>query len=80
MFYYPNRSQAIRIQQTLETLYHGLNGEYFYGDDAWNYIHRHTGIDLRGILEKIAQEIEQDDQRRREMLAIKERLYNGQRT
>ena len=56
MFYYPNRSQAIRIQQTLETLYHGLNGEYFYGDDAWNYIHRHTGIDLRGILEKIAQE------------------------
>lgn len=31
-------------------------------------------------VEKIAQEIEQDDQRRREMLAIKERLYNGQRT
>lgn len=31
-------------------------------------------------VEKIAQEIEQDDQRRREMLAIKERLYNGQRS
>ena len=30
-------------------------------------------------VEKIAQEIEQDDQRRREMLAIKERLYNGNR-
>ncbi|MBI4673311.1 MAG: chromosomal replication initiator protein DnaA [Chloroflexi bacterium] len=30
-------------------------------------------------VEKIAQEIEQDDQRRREMLAIKERLYNGAR-
>jgi chromosomal replication initiator protein len=28
-------------------------------------------------VEKIAQEVEQDDQRRREMLAIKERLYNG---
>ncbi len=28
-------------------------------------------------VEKIAMEIEQDDQRRREMLAIKERLYNG---
>lgn len=28
-------------------------------------------------VEKIAQEIEQDDQRRREMLAIKERLYNN---
>ncbi|MDL1896199.1 chromosomal replication initiator protein DnaA, partial [Anaerolineae bacterium CFX7] len=31
-------------------------------------------------VEKIAQEIEQDDQRRREMLAIKERLYNGNRS
>jgi chromosomal replication initiator protein len=30
-------------------------------------------------VEKITQEIEQDDQRRREMIAIKERLYNGQR-
>ncbi len=30
-------------------------------------------------VEKIAQEIEQDDQRRREMLSIKERLYQGQR-
>lgn len=30
-------------------------------------------------VEKVAQEIEQDDQRRREMLAIKERLYNGNR-
>jgi chromosomal replication initiator protein len=30
-------------------------------------------------VEKITQEIEQDDQRRREMLAIKERLYRGQR-
>ncbi len=31
-------------------------------------------------VEKIAQEIEQDDQRRREVLAIKERLYSGHRT
>jgi chromosomal replication initiator protein len=30
-------------------------------------------------VEKIGQEIEQDDQRRREMLSIKERLYQGQR-
>lgn len=30
-------------------------------------------------VDKIAEEIEQDDQRRREMLAIKERLYNGNR-
>jgi len=26
MFYYPNRSQAIKIQETLKTLYLGVNG------------------------------------------------------
>ena len=31
MFYYPNRDQAIRIQKTLETLYKGAGGEYYYG-------------------------------------------------
>ena len=31
MFYYPNRRQAQRIQQTLETLYVGVGGEYHYG-------------------------------------------------
>lgn len=25
MFYYPNRTQAIKIQQTLETLYNGID-------------------------------------------------------
>lgn len=54
MFYYPNRSQAIRIQQTLETLYHGVGGEYFYGDAAWDYVHKETGVDLKTILERIA--------------------------
>lgn len=56
MFYYPNRTQAQRIQKTLETLYAGADGEYHYGDDAWNYIQKYTGIDFKGILEKIAQE------------------------
>ena len=27
MFYYPNRAQAIRIQETLETLYEGVGGQ-----------------------------------------------------
>lgn len=53
MFYYPNRSQAVRIQQTLETLYHGVNGEYYYGDHAWAYVHAETDVDLKGILERI---------------------------
>ncbi len=56
MFYYPNRTQAIRIQNTLETLYKGIGGEYYYGDSAWEYVKNRTGIDLKNILEKIAKE------------------------
>jgi hypothetical protein len=56
MFYYPNRSQAIRIQEALETLYHGVGGEYHFGDAAWKYIKNRTGIDLHGILKKLANE------------------------
>jgi hypothetical protein len=50
MFYYPNRAQAIRIQKTLETLYKGVGGEYYYGEEAWSYLFRETGVDLRQIL------------------------------
>ena len=56
MFYYPNRTQAIRIQQTLETLYGGIGGDYHYGDDAWKYIEQYTSIELKAILNKIARE------------------------
>lgn len=56
MFYYPNRGQAINIQKTLETLYHGLNGDYFYGDAAWKYVTDMTKIDLKAILSEIADE------------------------
>lgn len=54
MFYYPQRTQAIKIQETLETLYHGIGGKYYYGDSAWEYIKSFTGIDLLEILEAIA--------------------------
>lgn len=54
MFYYPNRTQAIKIQKTLETLYCGVNGYYYYGDAAWDYIENFTGINLLEILNKIA--------------------------
>ena len=54
MFYYPNRRQAQRIQQTLETLYVGVGGEYHYGENAWQYVHEYTGVDLKRILETIA--------------------------
>lgn len=56
MFYYPNRAQAIRIQETLETLYEGVSGEYYYGGAAWNYVRDKTAIDLKEILEEIADE------------------------
>ena len=54
MFYYPNRMQAVRIQETLETLYEGVNGEYYYGEGAWDYVLRRTRIDLKATLEEIA--------------------------
>jgi len=56
MFYYPNRAQAIKIQQTLETLDKGVKGQYYYGDAAWQYVKKRTGVDLLGILTKLAKE------------------------
>jgi hypothetical protein len=54
MFYYPNRSQAIRIQETLKTVYAGVSGEYYFGDDAWEFVRKETDINLLKILEDIA--------------------------
>ena len=58
MFYYPNRSQAIRIQGALKTLYEGISvrdnpnirGQYFQGEAAWAYVKERTSIDLKVIL------------------------------
>lgn len=62
MFYYPNRTQAKRIQETLETLYKGIGGEYHWGDNAWNYVRRKTGFDLKFLLETIAEENAHEDE------------------
>ena len=56
MFYYPNRAQAIRTQETLKTVYAGVDGEYYFGDGAWDFVKKETGIDLLKILEDIAEE------------------------
>lgn len=56
MFYYPNRTQAIRIQQTLKTIYEGVEGDYYYAESAWGFIEQYTGINLLAILEKIAEQ------------------------
>ena len=58
MFYYPQREQAIRVQDALKTIYHGVKGEYYAGDDAWKFVKQYTGIDLKSILEQIANERE----------------------
>ena len=55
MFYYPQREQAIKIQETLKTIYKGVNGEYYAGDEAWNYLIKTTGYDLKEILVEIAE-------------------------
>lgn len=56
MFYYPQREQAIRIQQTLKTLYAGVEGEYYGGDEAWEHLKAYSGVDLKAILAIIANE------------------------
>lgn len=56
MFYYPQREQAIRIQETLKTLYAGVEGEYYSGEDAWTYLKDYSGVDLKAILTEIANE------------------------
>jgi hypothetical protein len=56
MFYYPQREQAKRIQATLKTLYAGVKGEYYGGDEAWTYLKKYTGVDLKAILTEIANE------------------------
>ena len=50
MFFDPNREQAIKIQAKLKRLYEDIGGEYYSGEDAWNYWKKKTGIDLKKIL------------------------------
>lgn len=58
MYYYPNRIQAKRIQETLEAVYAGVGGEYYCGDNAWSYVKSKTSIDLLSILTRIANELD----------------------
>lgn len=54
MFYYPNRTQAIRIQETIKSIYNGNGGDYFFGNNAWEIIKQETNVDLLNILKDIA--------------------------
>lgn len=53
MFYTPNRTQAIRIQQKIKQMYGDMGGECYFAVDAWEFMKRYTGIDLLDILETI---------------------------
>lgn len=54
MFYYPLRTQAKKIQETLKTIYAGVKGDYYAGDGAWEFIKSYSGYDLKAILTTIA--------------------------
>lgn len=54
MFYYPQRSQAMKIQKILATYYKGVKGQYYSGDEAWDFVKKYTGYDLLKILTDIA--------------------------
>jgi hypothetical protein len=54
MFYYPNRAQAARIQETMKTVYAGVGGAYYAGEEAWKYVLQRTKIDLKSLLLEVA--------------------------
>lgn len=54
MFYYPQRTQAKKIQEALKTIYAGFKGSYYAGDDAWRFVKDYSGYDLKAILTNIA--------------------------
>ena len=56
MFYYPQRAQAVKVQQTLKTLYSAVEGAYYSGDEAWDFVKTYSGVDLKLILTTIANE------------------------
>jgi len=58
MYYYPNRAQAIKIQSAIADLYRANGGAYYYADAAWEHIQAVTGVDLLGILRRLAEEVE----------------------
>jgi hypothetical protein len=55
MFFEPNREQAQKIQATLQTIYTGVGGEYYSGEPAWQFVYKETEINLKNILQEIAQ-------------------------
>lgn len=53
MLFNPERSQAIKIQKKLKELYKEVDGEYYSGEDAWEYLRKITGTDLKRFFENL---------------------------
>lgn len=53
MFFEPNRTQASSIQAKMRKLYKEIGGEYYAGKDAWDYMKKETGIDLKYLFENL---------------------------
>lgn len=49
MFFEPNRAQAVSVQAKLKKFYREIGGEYYSGEDAWNYLKKETGVDLKHL-------------------------------
>ena len=49
MFYMPDRKQALRIQERVKESYQ-RDGEAYIEEDAWDYVKRYTGFDLKSYL------------------------------
>lgn len=56
MFYYPNRQQAIRVQDNLHKFYDNNNGQFYAEETAWEFMKEYTGVDLKKLLMEIANE------------------------
>ncbi|WP_170528534.1 ApaLI family restriction endonuclease [Ruegeria arenilitoris] len=56
MFFEPLRSQAVKIQSKLRTLYVSEGGAYYSGQDAWDFMVEYANVDLKAIIEEVAQE------------------------
>lgn len=56
MYYYPNRSQAVKIQAIIRDLYTAKGGAFYSSEEAWNHLEETTNVNLLAILEQIAAE------------------------
>ncbi len=41
----------MRIQDRLKRMYEDIGGEYYSGEEAWKYLKKKTGIDLKRLFE-----------------------------